>query len=194
MKIATAPAASAWAPAPSEAFLDLACRSRAELERLLVQGETPDIQAMAGWQYRGMNRPPLTRAVGIRKFIKGFYQSGSQVMGYNVAVERGADDAPWIPRPEPLRPQPFGFYQVCQVDPTSVDNAYLHALLLDYGRGGNPRRDPSRRLRDYVVRVDPGSDHLLLGKAYLAVGNRRLPVSFFFLERLRYGDPPDGVE
>jgi hypothetical protein len=33
------------------------------------------------------------------------------------------------------------------------------------------------------VALDPGSADLLLGKAYLAIGQRRVPVSFFLLER-----------
>ena len=71
------------------------------------------------------------------------------------------------------------------VDPEARDNAYLHALLIDYGQGGNPLYDPSRYLRDYLVRCVPGSDDLLLGKAYMAIGPWRMPASFFMLERHR---------
>jgi hypothetical protein len=49
-----------------------------------------------------------------------------------------------------------------------------------------PRRSPSRAsspLRDYVVRVSPGSDDLLLGRAFLAAGRRRVPVGWFAIER-----------
>ena len=70
------------------------------------------------------------------------------------------------------------------MDPEARDNAYLHALLLDYGRG-NPWYDPSRQLRDYLVRCVPGSDDLLLGKAYMALGPWRIPATFFLLERHR---------
>jgi len=69
------------------------------------------------------------------------------------------------------------------VDAESRDNRYLHAILFDYGRVRASRRDPSRLLRDYVVRVEPGSDDLLLGKAYLALGPFRAPLGFFVLER-----------
>ena len=41
------------------------------------------------------------------------------------------------------------------------------------------------RIRDYLVRVVPGSDELLLGHAFLAVGGARVPVGWFALERLR---------
>jgi hypothetical protein len=53
--------------------------------------------------------------------------------------------------------------------------------VLDYGRGGNPPRDPSRLLRDYLVQA--GQD-LFVGAAYAAVGRRRLLVGYFVLEPL----------
>jgi hypothetical protein len=43
--------------------------------------------------------------------------------------------------------------------------------------------DPSRLLRDYVVRVREDSDDLLLGKAFVALGPARLAAGFFLLER-----------
>jgi hypothetical protein len=154
---------------------------RRELEALIVRGQTPDPTALAGWEYRGMNTPRWAGLAGIRKFIKGFYRAEDGVRGYNLPVVQDRLDAPWRPK----RARPFGFYRVVTVDPTARDNHYLHALLLDYGRGGNPRLDPSRTLRDYLVRVRPGSDELLLGKAFVAVGPARLAVSYFVLERLR---------
>ena len=36
--------------------------------------------------------------------------------------------------------------------------------------GRQPLYDPSGSLRDYLVRCMPGSDELLLGKAYFALG------------------------
>jgi hypothetical protein len=62
-------------------------------------------------------------------------------------------------------------------------------VLLDYGAGGNRGYDVARVLRDYVVRVESGSDDLLLGKAYFVVGGRRLASSYFLIER--YGPLSD---
>jgi hypothetical protein len=42
----------------------------------------------------------------------------------------------------------------------------------------------ARRLRDYLVQVTPGSNDLLLGQAFLAVGRARVAVGWFALERL----------
>jgi len=58
-------------------------------------------------------------------------------------------------------------------------------VLLDYGRGGNRGYDIARILRDYLVRIEPGSDGLLLGKAYFVVAGARLASSFFLIERYR---------
>jgi hypothetical protein len=44
------------------------------------------------------------------------------------------------------------------------------------------------------VRVDPGSDELLLGKAYFAIGSARIPVGFFLLERRRPFEPGTALE
>ena len=61
----------------------------------------------------------------------------------------------------------------------------MNALLLDYGAGGNRCLDPSGLIRDYLVRVEPGSDELLLGRAFLALGPFRPSPSYFVLEPLR---------
>ena len=58
-------------------------------------------------------------------------------------------------------------------------------MLLDYGRGGSRAYDIARILRDYLVRVDPGSDDLLLGKAHFVVAGTRLTHSYFLIERYR---------
>jgi hypothetical protein len=179
---------------PSAAFLALARMPARALERMLVRGQAPDLVSLAGWAFRGLNTPPWARLLGIRKFIKGFDAPAGlqaqgaplrELRGYNCAVVQNAVDEPWIGRPDPARPERFGYYRVGAVEPSARDNAYLHAVLLDYGRGGNARLDPARGLRDYLVQVDPERPDLFLGKAYYALGPARLGVSFFVLERHR---------
>jgi hypothetical protein len=134
----------------------------------LLRGKTPDFDALAGWEFRGTNLPAWASLVGIKHFIKGFYKDAAgAVWGYNRAPVQGS--------------KRYGFYRVDRVDSTSRDNAYLHALLLDNGRGDNARVDPSRGLRDYLVQLD---DDTFLGKAYYALGPLRVAASFFTLERL----------
>jgi hypothetical protein len=166
--------------ASSPAFYALERMSRRRLETALLRGQRPDPASLAGWEFRGVNAPRWAYALGIKKFIKGFFREpGGELCGFNRAVVQNRLRGAWTAKPG----EPFGFYTVAPVDPTSRDNAHLHALLLDYGAGDNPRLDPSRGLRDYLVQVDASNPDLFLGKAYYAAGPLRIPVSFFILER-----------
>jgi hypothetical protein len=117
------------------------------------------------------------------KFVKGFFRTEEgRVMGYNSPTKNNALDGRWH-----VAAKRFGFYEVYPVDATARDNKYLHAVLLDYGKGENPALDPSQVLRDYVVQVDAKNPDLFLGKAYGAFGPLRIPTNFFILERFRVG-------
>lgn len=172
------------------AVLALEKLSPTSLEDVFVRAATPALSSLAGWEWRGLNTPPWFRLLGIKKFIKGFYKDeGGAVWGYNCPVEQNRTREPWIAKPTDAAPKRFGFYSVTPVDPIARDNRYLHALLLDYGKGENPRFDPSAGLRDYLVQPEAGNPDVLLGKAYYAVGPLRLPTaSFFILERHRKSD------
>lgn len=167
--------------------------SLAELEQVFVRGVTPDLASLAGWEFRGLNTPSYMRFLGIRKFVKGFWRDlAGATWGYNYPVEQNAVDGGWYGLPSVVAPRRFGFYSVAPVDPTATDNKYLHALLLDYGRGDNPRLDASAGLRDYLVQVDADDPDVLLGKAYYALGPLRVPTaSFFILERHQPGPTRD---
>lgn len=185
---------AAPSPFPSAAALRLERAGWDELERTFQRGTMPDLDGLVGWEFRGINRLPLqaipvARLAGIKKFMKGFVRKeDGTVMGYNCPVVNNVLDGRWHTRPSDEAPKRFGFYEVSPVDPTARDNEYLHALLLDYGKGDNPIYDPSRNLRDYLVQVDPSNPDLLLGKAYYAIGPARLgTLNYFILERFRRG-------
>jgi hypothetical protein len=172
--------------APSAAYLELAHRPRAELETAFLRGHAPDPERLVGWEFRGLNVPALARVAGVRKFIKGFERRDGDVFGYNTPAVQNRSREPWIARARGGRPpRRFGWYRVVPVDAAERDNAYLHAFLLDYGRGGNSLLDPTAHLRDYLVQVDPANPDLYLGKAYYALGPARVPLTFFLLERWR---------
>lgn len=181
---------------PTTAALALARAPRPELERAFQRGTTPDVDALVGWEFRGINAtpegaPPIARLAGVQKFVKGMFRADDgRVMGYNSPVVQNVLDGRWRMRPSDEAPKRFGFYQVTPVDPTSRDNHYLHAVLIDYSKGGNPPFDITRGLRDYLVQVDADNPDLFLGKAYYAVGPARLAVGFFVLERFRRGQLP----
>lgn len=175
-------------PFPTPAALALEQATRAELELVMVRGAPPDLEELVGWEFRGINHPAWARAAGIKKFVKGFFRAeDGRVMGYNCPVVQNVLDGRWRTQPSDTAPKRFGFYEVAPVDATRRDNVYLHAVLLDYGRGGNQRWDPTSGLRDYLVQVDPANPDLFLGKAYYALGPLRVHSNFFILERFRRG-------
>ena len=167
---------------PSPRMLELERAPQHELDKTFVRGATPDIETLVDWEFRGVNSTvfyvPIAGPLGIKKFVKGFRRTDDgRVMGYNYPCKPNALDGRWL-----VRDKKFGFYEVAPVDPTARDNKYLHALLLDYGKGENPLPDPSFVLRDYLVQLDTD---LFLGKAYMAFGPLRLRSNFFILERFR---------
>src|ERR1041385_252564 len=148
-------------PFPTPAALALEAASWDHLERTFVRGTTPDLDLLVGWEFRGINHPSWARVVGIKKFVKGFFRNDDgRVMGYNCPVEQNVLDGRWRTKPDDTSPKRFGFYEVAPVDATRRDNAYLHAVLLDYGRGDNGRFDPTSGLRDYLVQVDANNPDL----------------------------------
>lgn len=161
--------------------------SMGELDTVFLRGEKPDVETLIGWEFRGLNTPKWASLIGIKKFIKGFLLRDGEVYGYNSPARQNGIRKPWLGKPTDENPKRFGFYRVVDVDPTSRDNAYLHTVLLDYGRGGNKPWDQTSKIRDYLVRVDPGNDDLFLGKAYIALGPLRVATNFFILERHRRG-------
>jgi hypothetical protein len=178
---------------PTMAALALAHAPQRELEQALQRGTTPDEGALVGWEFRGINctprgAPPIARLAGIQKFVKGMFRAeDGRVMGYNSPVVQNVLDGRWRTRPSDAAPKRFGFYEVAPVDATARDNHYLHALLLDYGKGGNAAWDVTRGLRDYLVQIDAVDPDLLLGKALYAIGPARIAAGFFVLERWRRG-------
>lgn len=170
---------------PSSHYLRLVATRPRELGRLMVRGERPDVAALVGWEHRGTNLPATSTLLGLRRFIKGFETNAhGATVGYNKSVPGSDLATPWAPRPQKDGRIAFAPFTVDAVDPEAPDNKYLDALLLDYGAVPEPEPGIAGRLRDYLVRVEPGSDALLLGQAFLAWGNRRVPVGWFALERL----------
>lgn len=165
--------------------------STAQLEMAFVAGTPPRMEGLAGWEFSGGNCVRIYSLVGIRRFVKGFYQGPDRassgpsphIHGYNIASPRMPDDAPPRCKPSDEAPVRYGFYRVHAVVPGARDSYYPNALLLDYGLGGNGLFGPP--LRDYLVQVYPDDPDLLLGKAYGAVGPLRIPLNFFVLQRWR---------
>jgi hypothetical protein len=175
----------------SSRYTELAAKSKAELEAMFsasaaAAGSAPDVSALIGYEFRGYNQPRLTALLGIRKFIKAFYTDrAGRPFGCNTPVTQNGLDNEWLAKPTVDHPKRYAFFLVEPPDPQAADESRRGAALFDYGRGGNRGYDVARIIRDYVVRVEPGSDDLLLGKAYFVAGGTRLSHSFFLIERYR---------
>ena len=170
-------------------FRELTQSSDSQLEAIVRASKSPALESLVGFEWRGFNTSWRLKAMGLQKFIKGFFQEGKRVEGYNIPVQQNGLDAPWLDLPTLESPKRFAFYLVTDVDRESVDNFYPKAILLDYGSSQrNPTFGIERLVRDYVIQPDPNNPDLLLGKAYLAIGPLRLPSNFFVLERLRPAD------
>lgn len=166
-------------------YLSLTTASNDFLEEVLRAGTAPDVDKLAGWEFRGFNTLDLTSMIGIRKFKKGFYKDGDLAKGYNVKIKQnGGLLDPWEDVIKKGESAKHGFYNVEPVTESDKDNLYPNSLLLNYGSSDrNPKADPSKFLRDYLVQVDTDNDDLYLGKAYVALGPKRVFVSYFVIER-----------
>ena len=180
----------------------------AQLELALLGGVAPKMESLVGWEFGGGNCVRIYSLLGIRKFVKGFYEGpardqgpspslsregklelvagfplGKILQGYNIAAIRNADAEPHVCKPSDEKPGRYGFYRVHAPVSGARDARYMNSLLLDYGLGGNGLFGPP--LRDYIVQVYPDDPDLLLGKAYGAIGPIRIPLNFFVLKRRR---------
>ena len=177
----------------SARYLDLARQSKRELDAVFAAGSPPDISALTGFEFRGYNQPRAAALLGIRKFIKVFYLDANQrPFGCNTPVTQNGLVDEWLARPSAAAPKRYAFFRVEPASPGTPDDLRRSAALLDYSQGGNRAYDIARILRDYLVRVEPGSDELLLGKAFFVVAGTTLAHSYFLIERYRpLADAPD---
>jgi hypothetical protein len=171
--------------AVSAEYSALVGSSLRELGNTMVRGERPNIENLLGWEYRGTNIPAVSTLLGLRRFIKGFVlDAQKKPVGYNKKVIGPDLRTPWSEAPQRDGRIAFAYFAMAPVDPEATDNRYLNALLLDYGAVAEPEHGMAGHLRDYLVRARPDSDDLLLGHAFLAIGRRRVPLSWFALERM----------
>ena len=151
--------------------------TEAELGVLIAGGRAPSAESLAGWEFRGWNHPRVLALLGIRKFVKGFFNADG-LEGYNRPPRQDGFQQEWTGAGAP-----FGFYRAGA--PAAPDLRHENALLLNYGT--SPRNafwKPERFLRDYLVQPDPAEPDVLLGLATLALGPARPATNYFLLERL----------
>src|SRR5688500_12982126 len=97
-------------PLATAEYLHIGGRSPAELEQIMRRGQAPSLQALAGWEWRGLNTMFWAPTAGIKKFVKGFYQADDGgIYGYNEPIVQNRLDQPWIAKPSDVSPKRFGF-------------------------------------------------------------------------------------
>jgi hypothetical protein len=118
-------------------------------------------------------------------FIKAFYvDRHGQPFGCNTPVTQNDLTCEWHLRPSADQPKPLRPLPDRSSPPLSTGQSRARrGALLDYSRGGNHANDIARTIRDYLVRIEPGSDDLLLGKAYFGAAQALLASSYFLIER-----------
>ena len=140
----------------SASYLDLARKSKRELEAVFAGGSPPDVSALTGFEFRGFNQPRAAALLGIRKFIKVFYLDGAgRPFGCNTPVTQNGLEDEWLARPSADAPKRYAFFQV---EPASPDAPDGHRIGI-----GAEDRDLARRERaaQGLVRGEarqPGSD------------------------------------
>lgn len=174
----------------------LASMKPSELDQVLENGTAPSLESIAGYEFRGYNVLPgpahfVMWLLSNVRFIKCFFQKegdppiseAEHIHGYNLKVKRGGLNEPWTCNPGDEKPDRIGHYRVHPKRHREPFDEYPHAVFLDYNLPVN-NFFTGKTIEDYLVKVSPGNEDLLLGKAYFRAGFIRSP-SFFILERLQ---------
>jgi uncharacterized tellurite resistance protein B-like protein len=168
---------------------DFAALGRSELAAALDAGHPIDPDALADQVYRGVSLglPELVDRLAWKTFAKAFHRDPQRgvLRGWNLRLEQQGVTGPIVPKQRRGHDFHFGHFVVKPAADYAMLRPLEHALLLDYGLGGNARLDVVRFIRDPIVAVDAGDARLLLGWTYLDVAGLRLPTpSYFTLERV----------
>src|SRR5687767_2902311 len=92
-------------PTASPRYKHLAGLPKPALETMMVRGDTPNLPALVGYEYRGYNIAPATALLGIRKFIKVFFATSNvAVYGCNTPVAQNGLNRPWKAKPSEAAP------------------------------------------------------------------------------------------
>jgi hypothetical protein len=96
--------------ASSPRFTEVIGKSKSDLEQVFVRGTMPDLEKLAGWEFRGMNHPRWARLAGINKFMMGFFwESDSELHGYTGRVIQNPNDSDWLFKGSAEEPGRFGY-------------------------------------------------------------------------------------
>jgi hypothetical protein len=166
---------------------DFLALDRAQLAAALAQGHAIESDALANRVYRGVSLglPAFVDRLAWKTFAKVFLRDRERrlLRGWNLRLAQTGLEGPLVPLQKRGQDFHFGHFHVEPAAGYAMPRPLPQALVLDYGRGGNPRFDPTSAVRDPIVAVNEGSAELLLGWTYLDLGALRLGTpSYFTLE------------
>jgi hypothetical protein len=169
---------------------DLLAATNEERLRLMRHGFPIDPSRLDDMEYRGVSLglPAFIERLTWTTFQKAFHRDPATrlLRGWNVRVEQRGVDAESVPRQRDGEPFTFGHFEVVTLDPERTPRGIKKGLVLDYGKGKNPRGDLTSLVRDPIVAVNEGSAELLLGWTYVHLAGMDFGTpSFFSLERER---------
>ena len=171
-------------------FYALCLATRHQLEHAMRCGVTPEMNALAGWEFKGYRTIELAQVLGGRKFKKGFFlddpsrDASVGISGYTLRTHGNTLGEPWIDKTKKGDLLRHNWFEVYPVSLSELDNKYPNGLLLNYSLSSkNKLLDRCRLQRDYIVQVYRDNADLLLGKSYIAIGSMRQETSFFVMER-----------
>jgi hypothetical protein len=170
---------------PARDYLNL---SRRQLLDCMRAGHPIDPAALDDFEYRGVSLglPTLVERLSWKTFKKAFHRDPAtgRLRGWNVRLEQNGLDGACVPMMKHGQPVTFGHFSVEPAARYRVPEQVGLGLVLDYGLGGNRRREGTYFVRDPVVAVTAGSVDLLLGWTYLDLPLAPVGTpSFFTLER-----------
>ena len=166
---------------------DFLALSREQLAAALAGGHVIASDALANRIYRGVSLglPAFVDRLAWKTFAKVFQHDRERhvLRGWNLRLEQTGLAGALVPLQKRGHDFHFGHFHVAPAAGYRMPRPLPQALVLDYGRGGNPRFDPTNAIRDPIVAVHPGSAELLLGWTYLDLGAFRAGTpSYFTLE------------
>jgi hypothetical protein len=170
-------------PSTTWTFQTLAQQNNDTLEQVIKAGTPITAAEVTGYEFRGWNLNATTMLFGTRKFKKGFYRDPDTggFWGYNVRVQQGSINEPWVALPSKENPKRFYFFGVSDPIPTEK---YPNALVVDYRRWPDKLFiDPVRNTLDYIVAANQGNKDLLLGISYSQTFLGKIFLGYFVLER-----------
>jgi len=158
---------------PSAEFRRIAGLSTALLEAMLVGGDTPSLEGMTGYEYCGYNIAPTTALLGIRKFVKAFFEmADGSVYGCNTPAVQNGLQGQWIARPSEAVPRRYAFFSVTPVDPEArrelarersaggrADGERCESGNAEQRRTGRLRPDPDGECRGRCREETAHGDH-----------------------------------